>query len=774
MIPPPNPFSNAPPSVRTTTLAAPSLSLTGSRSPGYSSNSYSHSTSPSTGSGSLPEIHNHDGSGMMMSPTQISSASLNAQKRAYRQRRKDPSCDACRERKVKCDATETSACSECSSRNHKCQFTKETNRRMSSIKQVQDLQSQIAELTQLNSHLRTKATTEDGGEPERMDAKRRRSEVQLGPAPITCRIAAPIMRDFDHVRDNIRAYSQGIYNIPDQVASSPVPSGSALPELPPRAAFAQLSRSYLDSVHEWYPILHWPMFQRAVDEAYVEGSLKGKPREWLALFFAVLACGSLRHEETHHGGDISKRKGVSYFETASQSLMPWSQNISTGHVQAAFLLSIFAGEHNWRSVGSLWLGSAVRAAQELNIHCENDVSSAVDSEIRRRLWWALYARDRITSLDSHRPMLIHEEDCETPLPSAIEDRYIQQQGHYRSSSNSTPCIGSLAVIHITRLYTTLYQALKSSVVHPQVLQNLDEQFRTKAMLMPDAYRGGSGAALDTTAIPPLFTLLSAQFHLYRRNLTPTCHPPERAEALSRCIAVAQDTARYISRILHSPPKPDSDKSWPTRVTLVASNMVCLHLWRCMLVLCFHGDYDAALMCLHLSSAIGNARRLNIECGKYTIFFLEQLLNRVRSGSGSPQQLEHDEEILAYVSADAQGSSEHSWVWTGASMASPTSSQRSPLSSNRPDEVMRDALPLRPMSISPKHSASAWDEWGRIEHMIRQLIEENRPRTATYYPAQHNPVKRVQLAPEAQASVKPSPAPNPTPSSSSRISIANII
>jgi hypothetical protein len=105
MIPPPNPFAVAPTSVRTTALAAPSLSLTGSRSPGYTSNSYSHSTSPSTGSGSLPETHSHDGTGMMVSPTQISSASLNAQKRAYRQRRKDPSCDACRERKVKvCDA----------------------------------------------------------------------------------------------------------------------------------------------------------------------------------------------------------------------------------------------------------------------------------------------------------------------------------------------------------------------------------------------------------------------------------------------------------------------------------------------------------------------------------------------------------------------------------------------------------------------------------------------------------------------------------------------
>jgi hypothetical protein len=384
---------------------------------------------------------------------------------------------------------------------------------------------------------------------------------------------------------------------------------------------------------------------------------------------------------------------------------------------------------------------------------------------------------RLTSLDLHRPMLISEDDCEVPLPSPIEDRYIQPQGFSRSHAIPPPFIGSLAVIQTTRLHRPLYQALKASIIPSQVLQSFDEQFRARLSLLPEAYRLSSNAALETTALPPLFTLLSAQFHLYRRNLTPVCRAPARAEAMSRCVSVAQDTAKYISRTLHTPTKSDSEKTWPIRATLIASNMMCLHLWRCMLVLCFRGDYDAAFMCLHLASAIGKTRKVNGECGRNTVFFLDRLLDRVRSGHGSAQQLEHDEEMLAYVSADVQGNVEHSWVWAGAVSTSPTSSQRSSFSTSRihgTDQFMRDALPLRTASSSPKQTAHTWDDWSRIEHMIQQLRDENRPRTATYYPTAHNPVKRLQLAAETRLSPKPIPMSSPAPSSSSRISIANII
>jgi hypothetical protein len=384
------------------------------------------------------------------------------------------------------------------------------------------------------------------------------------------------------------------------------------------------------------------------------------------------------------------------------------------------------------------------------------------------------------SLETGKPMIINESDCDISLPSAVDDRYIQPNSSFRSMARPTHYTGFMANIHITRIYAPLQQILKSSVVPPQTLQSFDEELRLKLLLLPEAYQPDSNALFDMTALPTIFCLLSARFTMYRRNLSPVAGITERAGALKRCVSVSQDTATYVSRALHNPPKQESGKVWEEVVASMASNAVCLHLWRCILVLCFSGEYKAALVCMHLSRAIGSRRKINTACGKNVAFFLDRMFDRVRSGCASSQQLEKDEEMIAYVSADAQSSLEHSWVWAGDDLSASRSTQEPTADATRSpsgDEPMRDALPLRTASGSPMNATAEPDDWAKVEQMVRQLIDEHLHRSTqspAYYPPPHNPVKRVQLAPDALPPPRVAPNPSPTPSGTSRISIANII
>ena len=71
-----------------------------------------------------------------------------------------------------------------------------------------------------------------------------------------------------------------------------------------------------------------------------------------------------------------------------------------------------------------WIGIAISLAQSLGLHrCPQLAHLGVRrsealQRLSRRVWWTCLIRDRWVSLAKGRPMRIHHEDCDVPMPVA--------------------------------------------------------------------------------------------------------------------------------------------------------------------------------------------------------------------------------------------------------------------------------------------------------------------------------------------------------------------
>jgi Fungal specific transcription factor domain len=198
--------------------------------------------------------------------------------------------------------------------------------------------------------------------------------------------------DFSQVRANLKDYGRGLMQYlpsPYQIARQQSNQPLRILDLPPRHLTDRLLASYHKTFHVQFPIVHWPTFQSECDQLYRGNSLALLGNAWGALFLCVLACGTLHNPDS---GPV--QDGKAFLTTGHAMIDLWQDQFSIDHARTSLLISIFLAEINLKSASWSWLGYAIRIAQDIGLHVENGRWCPIEGEMRRRVWYCIYAWDR--------------------------------------------------------------------------------------------------------------------------------------------------------------------------------------------------------------------------------------------------------------------------------------------------------------------------------------------------------------------------------------------
>lgn len=381
-------------------------------------------------------------------------------------------------------------------------------------------------------------------------------------------------------------------------------------------------------------------------------------------------------------------------------------------------------------------------------------------------------RARLLSLELGRLAMINDDDCETGLPSlnSMEGRRADNARSYAAPTQS-PLVPTVQVIQgISKLLKTIEDPITSSAV----TQSFDLLFDECMDLFPTHHQINAFGPLDPYEIPPVIYLQNARLMLHRHNLTIKNTANGRAQALDKCVNIAKQTTRYLARCMPNVSREGiqsraGDDRWRRPLKSAASAFLCTHIWRCSLLLSFRAEYADASVCAQVSAAIGAARPVNVACGRYLDFFLQRLLPRLQDEA---DLLERDEEMLALVSGDLQGSAHNAWIWKDAE------GNRDQAEQGR----SRQNSPNNPISVTAHDDDySAWSDWDGILDTLQRLLQGKRQQQQRQQYSQLEARVPLKLPSQVQqptahlaSPVSPGGSETPQSGTSGRIRIADIM
>lgn len=180
--------------------------------------------------------------------------------------------------------------------------------------------------------------------------------------------------------------------------------------LPPDLRHAQfLSQAYFDSVHLQHPFLHQPTYMESLEKLYTDTTADAAGEFHV---FAVLAIGATvlaRRYRRHFSAE-------GFFASAMQRLETVFKVTSVAGIQSILLMEMYA-MRNSSSGLNIWSlhQHSIATLIELGIHRDIPITSgftALELEMRTRVFWSVYSMDRLISTTMGRPLALMDEQCD--------------------------------------------------------------------------------------------------------------------------------------------------------------------------------------------------------------------------------------------------------------------------------------------------------------------------------------------------------------------------
>lgn len=191
--------------------------------------------------------------------------------------------------------------------------------------------------------------------------------------------------------------------------------------LPARELCDDIVKAFFDKIHPTLPVINKTKFMRQYNDPTNSPSL--------LLLQSILVAGSkvCRNPSLFDMNGSSQLATLTFYKRAKALFDTQYETDRIAAIEATLLLGLWNDEPQ-AALGNVffWIRMAIIIAQGIGLHREikDSLIPLVDRRHLRRLWWALFARDRTCATALGRPVIINLDDCDVSmltLDDFIED-----------------------------------------------------------------------------------------------------------------------------------------------------------------------------------------------------------------------------------------------------------------------------------------------------------------------------------------------------------------